>query len=568
MSDDAATRNTFRDMLTGNDFHYGVELVSSRGMPRADRTDTKTLREAEALARNNHFGWVSITDNPGGNPMLPADWLGHRIYELGKEVVIHLSCKDLNRNGLESAAWRSASEGFHNILALTGDHPVSGYGGNASPVFDLDSVGLISMLKAMNDGLEIPARRGGTEALPPTMFFIGCAVSPFKQHEREYMPQLFKLARKIHCGAHWVVPQLGYDMRKFQELQLFCRWAGLDVPLIGNVYLLSRMAARMFNRNAIPGCVVSDELLAMVERYAGGPDKGRAFFRELAAKQLAVFKGLGYSAGYVSGVAKPETFAAIIEQADEFGADDWKAFAREIQFPVKDEFYLFEQDPDTMLSDYNRMNRTYLDALLHPTATKEVNANYRMSRMVHSLAFTRGQGLYGLMKTFYGAIDGAGAAKVAARKIMHAIETVSKQLMFGCKDCGDCSLSDCAYLCPRSACSKNTRNGPCGGSFNGRCELDDKDCLWARAYDRLKYYGASQTMLDRPTVIYNPNLEGTSSWANTYLDRDHLVPPESPPEPLLPDPLPAVIKSYGTADTSYFSSVRKRSARRQGDMPG
>ncbi len=537
---DQENRTTFREMLTGDAFHYGVELVSSRGLPRPDGVNSKLLHEAEELAQSPHFGWVSITDNPGGNPMLPADWLGRRINELGKEVVIHLSCKDLNRNGLESAAWRSASEGFNNILALTGDHPVSGYGGNASPVFDLDSVGLISLLKAMNDGLEIPARRGGMEALPHTDFFIGCAVSPFKKHEREYLPQLFKLAKKVRCGAQWVVPQLGYDMRKFQELQLFCRWAKLDVPLIGNVYLLSKFVAGMFNRNEIPGCVVSNKLLELVEKYSAGPDKGRAFFRELAAKQLAVFKGLGYNAGYIAGVAKPETFAGIIEQSKGFGEDDWKIFAQELQFPVEDEFYLWEQDPDTKLSNYDQMNRTYLESLIHPESTKNVNTSYRMSRMVHSVAFTREKGLYNLMKQLYGAVDGEGAVKAAASKVMHGIEHVAKQMMFGCKDCGDCSLADCAYLCPRSACSKNTRNGPCGGSCEGRCELDDKDCIWARAYDRTKYYGESQTMLDGPTVIQNPNLEGTSSWANTYLDRDHLAPREgAPPAPLLPDPKPA-----------------------------
>ncbi len=537
---EGATRTTFREMLKGDTFHYGVELVSSRGLPQPGGDDGKLIREAEELARNPHFSWISITDNPGGNPMLPADWLGHRINELGKEVVIHLSCKDLNRNGLESAAWRSASEGFNNILALTGDHPVSGYGGNASPVFDLDSVGLISLLKAMNDGLEIPARRGGTEALPPTNFFIGCAVSPFKKNENEYLPQLFKLARKVHAGAQWAVPQLGYDMRKFQELQLFCRWAKLDVPLIGNVYLLSKFVAKMFNRNDIPGCVVSNKLLELVEKYADGPDKGRAFFRELAAKQLAVFKGLGYDAGYIAGVAKPETFAGIIQQAQGFGEDDWKIFAQELQFPVEDEFYLWEQDPDTRLSDYTRMNKSYLESLLHPKRTKNVNVNYRMSRMVHSAAFTRGKGLYNLMQKFYGVLDGAGAARSATGKMLHGIEHASKQLMFGCKDCGDCSLADCAYLCPRSACSKNTRNGPCGGSCDDRCELDDKDCIWARAYDRVKYYGESQTMLDGPTVIYNPNLDGTSSWANTYLDRDHHAPSDgAQPAPILPDPKPA-----------------------------
>jgi methylenetetrahydrofolate reductase (NADPH) len=69
--------------------------------------------------------------------------LAKPILYAGKEVVIHLTCKDLNRNGLESEAWQLSSDGFHNVLAMTGDYPVGGDGGTAKPVFDLDSIGLI-----------------------------------------------------------------------------------------------------------------------------------------------------------------------------------------------------------------------------------------------------------------------------------------------------------------------------------------------------------------------------------------------------------------------------------------
>ena len=98
--------------------------------------------------------------------------------------MVHLTCKDLNRSGLEAAAWRYASEGFQNILALTGDYPTAGFRGLPAPVFDLDSVGLIALLRAMNEGLEVPGRGGKQEILPKTDFFIGTAVSPFKRHER------------------------------------------------------------------------------------------------------------------------------------------------------------------------------------------------------------------------------------------------------------------------------------------------------------------------------------------------------------------------------------------------
>lgn len=147
------------------------------------------------------------------------------------------------------------------------------------------------------------------------------------------MPQYFKLLRKIQAGAQWVIPQIGYDMRKFHEVKLLLESRRLQVPVIGNVYLLNRTVADLFHRGKLAGCVVSDELMRKVERYAAGPDKGRQFFRELAAKQLAVFKGLGFAAGYLGGISKAETFASIIELAESYKEGDWRDFLREINTP-------------------------------------------------------------------------------------------------------------------------------------------------------------------------------------------------------------------------------------------
>ena len=134
----------------------------------------------------------------------------------------------------------------------------------------------------------MPGRRGTIETLPKTDFYIGCVASPFKRYERELVPQYFKLLRKIEAGARWVIPQLGYDMRKFHEISLFMDWARVSARVIGNVYVLNRTTARLFNQGKIPGCVVSDPLYELSEKYAGGADKGRAFFHELAEQQQSI----------------------------------------------------------------------------------------------------------------------------------------------------------------------------------------------------------------------------------------------------------------------------------------
>src|SRR5437764_12613383 len=97
---------------------------------------TRTL--ATDLVGCERVDWVSITDNAGGNPQLSPLALGKPLLYAGKEVLIHLSCKDMNRNGLESAAWEMASEGFNNILALSGDYPASGFRDATNTVCDTD----------------------------------------------------------------------------------------------------------------------------------------------------------------------------------------------------------------------------------------------------------------------------------------------------------------------------------------------------------------------------------------------------------------------------------------------
>lgn len=59
-----------------------------------------------------------------------------------------------------------------------------------------------------------------------------------------------------------------------------------------------------------------------------------------------------------------------------------------------------------------------------------------------------------------------------------------------CAGCGNCILHLTGGLCPVARCSKNISNGPCGGSNDGKCEIDPEiDCIWARIVERLEELG-------------------------------------------------------------------------------
>jgi len=67
-----------------------------------------------------------------------------------------------------------------------------------------------------------------------------------------------------------------------------------------------------------------------------------------------------------------------------------------------------------------------------------------------------------------------------------------------CQACGNCVLHLTGGICPIARCSKSLLNGPCGGSQNGKCEIDQEiDCAWQLIYDRLKQLG----QLDRLTAV-------------------------------------------------------------------
>ena len=513
---------TFREKLASPDaFVVAAEVVTSRGVISAERGQS-VLRLARELAEDPRIDVLSITDNPGGHAMLAPDTLGTDLVSRGQEVIIHLACKDWNRNALESRGWKLASEGFDNVLCMSGDFPVTGHEGLAKPVFDIDSVGLLELFSHMNAGLADERRPGAR--LERTDFFLGGVVTNHKRYEREVVPQYLKLQKKARAGARFVINQIGFHVRKDDELLRYISRARLPLAPLANVYCLSPAAARAFHAGKIPGVVVTDELLALAERHGASPDKGRAFFVELAAKHVAVARGLGFRGVYVGGHMPAERFAAILERAGSFAPDDWRSFVREIRFPVPGEFHLFAEDRETGLSS-DELDPGYLASKRARQAELRVPLHYRVSRVTHEAVFAPDAPLFGAGRALYRAIE---RAPRPVGRALHVLEQAVKVPMFHCRDCGDCSLPEIAYVCPESMCAKNQRNGPCGGTRDGLCEVYDSECIWSSAYERLKAYGEEESMLAGPVVVKDNALQGTSAWANTFLGRDHQA--AAPPE--------------------------------------
>lgn len=507
------------DSLFGSDFLVTFELVPARASK--GKAVDQILAFAKDAASGGIISALSITDNAGGHPALSPTSLGTEIKSMGIEPIIHFSCKDKNRNIIESQLFELDRSGLKSLLVLTGDYPRYGYKGNAKPVFDLDSVQVLGLLEEMRKGMVVdPRAPGGGVRLSALDFNAGCVVSPFKRLQAELIPQYLKLKKKIAAGARFVITQMGFDVRKYHELRLFMDQESLDRPLIGTVFVPNLGLARLLNRGVVPGCVLPDRLLRRIEdEVAGSGDMGLDARLKRAGRLIAILRGIGYQGVHISGPEISHSHVEwMIDYAREIG-DNWPEYVPEFLFPEEWQYWYFAEDPATGLNRVPESCKS-IDSRIPDTASlKEfVSPGLWLGLLAHWMFFEPGKGAYHRVNTAVAGIEGR-----LAEEILSSFEYLCKELLYDCRRCGDCFLAETAFLCPQSKCAKYLVNGPCGGSRDGWCEVwpGRRRCIYVRIFERLKMLKGVDSLKESIVPPRNWALSETSSWLNFHLGRDH-----------------------------------------------
>jgi len=472
-----------RESLEAGRFCHIVEIVASR-----------ISREARLLEVASHLAAIpgvvagSITSYAGGAPGQDPIRVGTAARARGLTPNIHVTCVSKDRGELRHLLETVNGLGLENVFALTGDYPKG-----STPVFDMDSVELVTM---MND-----YRRAG---MP---FWIAAAVSPFKYTEADCMYQYLKLEKKFAAGADYAITQLGFDVRKFRELRRYMHEHGIQKPILGNVYVLSLRAAEKMAKGEPPGCWVAPELVEKIRGETKLKDSGEAARLERASRMVAILRGLGYAGAYIGGTHKAEHVRWIIERGQQL-APRWEELAEEFTYAPKSAFYVYDSPK---------------------TPTKPLDFWPRVFNLLGRMLPVRQETpLRIVLRSLFSWID---RRPRLAHKLERA-EFAVKSPMFGCQACGNCVLGDMEYVCPQT-CPKQLRNGPCGGTSNGQCEvIPEQPCIWVKVYERAK--AANELELLK---VYIPppdrSLKGTSSWINYFLNKDSRPghPKTDPPPP-------------------------------------
>lgn len=246
-----------------------VELDPPRGLDVS-----ATLGKARELASVG-IDAISLAENPLARIRLGNLALAKKIQdEIGIEVIAHVTCRDRNLIGLHSELMGAHLLGLRNILAVTGDPVAVGDDVGATSVFDLNSIGLLSLLQSLNRG----ENSYGVPLSGQTEFLLGAAFNP---NLERIDGQLLRLEKKLAAGALFIQTQPVYARENLDRL--LERTADYDIPiLVGILPLVSERNAE-FLHNEVPGISVPEEIRLRMRGKAGdeGAREGLAIAAEL-----------------------------------------------------------------------------------------------------------------------------------------------------------------------------------------------------------------------------------------------------------------------------------------------
>lgn len=234
----------------------------------------KVLQGAKDLAAAGADA-ISLTENPLARIRMGNIALGRLIQDqAGIEVIIHITGRDRNLIGLHSDLMGAHLLGLRNVLAITGDPVADGGEGGATNVFDLNSIGILNLVQAFNQGSTLV----GTELGGKTQLLAGAAFNP---NVADMSGQIRRLEKKLAAGARFIETQPVYSVDLM--IEMLQRLAPLKVPvLVGLMPLVSERNAE-FLHNEVPGILLPEDVRRRMRGTSGseGVCAGMRIAREL-----------------------------------------------------------------------------------------------------------------------------------------------------------------------------------------------------------------------------------------------------------------------------------------------
>ena len=253
----------FERVLRAGGFAVTAELAPP------DSANPAEVYERAALY-DGYVDAINATDGSGANCHMSSVGMCSLLTRRGYAMVMQVSARDRNRIAIQGDVLGAAAMGVASILCLTGDGVDVGDHPEAKPVFDLDSMSMLGMIRGMRDEARFLSGRKLTE---PPRVFLGAAANPFAP-PLDYRPH--RLAKKVAAGAQFVQTQYCFDIDAFRRYMTAVRDDGTHekVFILAGVGPLVSARSAEWIRSNVPGVHIPDAVIRRLKGAANQPREG------------------------------------------------------------------------------------------------------------------------------------------------------------------------------------------------------------------------------------------------------------------------------------------------------
>jgi homocysteine S-methyltransferase len=279
-------RSKVGSMIAAGEFISMVEIVPPKGI------DCTKEIEGAALLHRLGVDVINIPDSPRASARMSAQSLCVQIQQhVGIETILHYTCRDRNVLSIQSDLLGASSIGLKNVLCLTGDPPKLGNYPDATAVFDVDAIGLVNMVRNLNNGLDIGKNSIGAS----TGFTIAVAANPGVP---DIDQEVRRFAYKVEAGAEYAITQPVFDLRVLEEF--LRRIEGFRIPIIAGIWPLTSLRNAEFMKNdlrvSMPETIMAR--MAAVTTPEAARAEGLKIAQEMLAEARPMVQGVQVSAPF------------------------------------------------------------------------------------------------------------------------------------------------------------------------------------------------------------------------------------------------------------------------------
>ena len=261
-------------------FDAGKFVVTAEAGPLKG-TDTSEIEEVVKILKGK-VDALNVTDQQSSVMRLGSLVTCHLVKDWGMEPIFQITCRDRNRIALQSDLLSAWVLGVENCVALTGDLPSSGDHPQAKPVYDLDSLQLLGVIKGLNEGKDMC----GNDLKGKTDFYAGAVVNPGADTEASYELQIMKMEKKIANGAKYFQTQAVFDADSFAKFMK--RVEQYKIPVLAGVIPLKSAGMAKFMNKNVAGINVPQ---AMIDKITKAEDKTKTGI-EMCGELIKQLKGM------------------------------------------------------------------------------------------------------------------------------------------------------------------------------------------------------------------------------------------------------------------------------------